>query len=111
MAALTNRPLLSGFLEHVGVRLGVSPGTIYRQTARLWKHLCREVGDLDAEVRNQGTKVELRRFPAHEHQFQCFVEGLHGCLIGLVASLGIVPEVRVVGTDPEAGDALYDITW
>lgn len=111
MAALTGRPLLAGFLRHVGARLGVSPGTLYRQTARLWKHLCRDVGDLTAEVGESQTSVELSAFPAREHSFPCFVEGLHGCLSGLVTALEVPVEIRVVSVEPDAGHALYDVTW
>lgn len=111
MADLTARPLLSGFLRHVGTRLGMDPGTLYRQTARLWKHLCRGVGDLRAVVDAHTTAVELSGFPAEEHQFPCFVEGLHGCLHGLVAALDVPVQVRVVAVDLEAGNADYEVTW
>ncbi len=107
MADLTRRPLLAGFLR----RLGMGPGTIYRQTARLWKHLCREVGDLRAEVGSNQTAVELSGFPAWDHQFPCFVEGLHGCLLGLVAIVDVSVRVRVVAVDLAAGNAEYDVTW
>ncbi len=111
MAALTGRPLLSGFLRHVGMRLGMNPGTMYRQTARLWKHLCRDVGDLRAEVSESQTSVELSGFPATEHSFPCFVEGLHGCLSGLVTALQVPVHVRVVAVDAQAGFASYDASW
>ncbi|MBL4689493.1 MAG: hypothetical protein JKY37_33200 [Nannocystaceae bacterium] len=111
MATLTGRPLLSGFLRHVGMRLGMTPGTLYRQTARLWGHLCREVGDLRAEVEASRTAVELSEFPAGDHHFPCFVEGLHGCLLGLVTALDVSVQVRVVAVDLDAGVASYDVTW
>lgn len=111
MAALTARPLLSGFLKHIGVRLGLGPGTLYRQTARLWTHLCREVGELRAEVGESQTTVELSEFPVREHEFPCFVEGLNGCLSGLVTALDVTVQVRVVAVDLDAGLASYDITW
>lgn len=111
MADLTRRPMLSGFLRHVGARLGVGPGTLYRQNARLWKYLCRNVGTLRAEVGTNETTVELTEFPAADHHFPCFVEGLNGCLQGLVAGLGVKPEVDVVSVDLDAGDVRYDITW
>lgn len=111
MAALTGRPLLSGFLRHIGMRLGISPGTLYRQTARLWTHLCREVGDLYADVGESQTTAELSGFPAGEHSFPCFVEGLHGCLTGLVTPFDVSVQVRVMAVDLKAGVASYDITW
>ncbi|MBV1857879.1 MAG: hypothetical protein KUG77_05655 [Nannocystaceae bacterium] len=111
MAALTGRPLLSGFLRNIGMRLGMNPGTMYRQTARLWKHLCSEVGELRAEVGTSQTAVELSKFPAEDHHFPCFVEGLHGCLLGLVAPFDVSVQVRVVAVDLDAGFASYDVTW
>ncbi len=111
MAALTSRPLLSGFLRHVGTRLGMSPGTMYQQTARLWQHLCRNVGDLSAEVVGSHTTVELVEFPASEHSFPCFVEGLHGCLLGLVTPFDVSVEVRVDAVDLQAGAVSYDVAW
>lgn len=112
MADLTGRPLLSGFLRHVGTRLGMDPGTLYRQTARLWKFLCRDVGDLRADVGTSRTAVELIGFPASEHHFPCFVEGLHGCLLGLVAALDeFSVDVQVVHVELDAGDAHYEASW
>lgn len=111
MADLTRRPMLSGFLRHIGARLGVGPGTLYRQNARLWKYLCRNVGRLDAEVAANEATVDLSGFPASDHHFPCFVEGLNGCLQGLVAGIDVVPEVEVVSVDPDSGDARYHIAW
>ncbi len=111
MADLTRRPMLSGFLRHIGARLGVGPGTLYRQNARLWRYLCRNVGHLSAEVGSNETTVELVEFPAADHQFPCFVEGLDGCLQGLVAGLDVRPRVEVVALDLDAGNVRYHITW
>lgn len=111
MADLTRRPMLSGFLRHVGVRLGLGPGTLYRQTARLWTYLCRNVGLLSAEVGSDETMVDLVDFPAREHSFPCFVEGLDGCLRGLLAGIDITPHVEVVSVEPQSGCARYHITW
>ncbi len=111
MGALTGRPLLSGFLRHVGMRLGMNPGTVYRQTARLWKHLCRDVGELSADVDESQTAVELSNFPAADHEFPCFVEGLHGCLLGLVTALQVDVDVRVMEVDLDAGYASYQVSW
>jgi hypothetical protein len=59
---------------------------------------------------NEAT-VDLSGFPAGDHHFPCFVEGLNGCLQGLVAGLDVVPEVEVVSVDLDSGDARYHIAW
>jgi len=111
MAHMTNRPLLSGFLRHVGGRFGVHPGSIYTQTARLWQHLCRGVGELEATIDARCATAELRGFPVEDHEFICFVEGLDGCLRGIVRPLHVEPEVERLEVDLERGRVKYEISW
>lgn len=111
MAHMTDRPLLSGFLRHVGARFGVDPGSIYTQTARLWQHLCRGIGELEATVDGRSARAELKGFPVDDHQFICFVEGTHGCLRGIVSPLNVEPEVTRIEVNLERGNVSYDIRW
>ncbi len=111
MAELANRPLLSGFVRHLGARFGVDPGSIYVQTARLWQHLCRGVGQLEAVVDGRSATAKLRGFPVADHQFICFVEGTHGCFLGIVRPLQAKPQVERVAVDLEGGNVTYRIEW
>jgi hypothetical protein len=69
--------------------------------------LLRSIEQLPAEERD----AVLRGFPADRYRFECYVEGLQGCIEAALPLARARGEVRVVDRAPARGDVRYRVSW
>ena len=97
-----DRPLLHGFVSAAVALFGVTPASLFRQAARIYSHLTRDLGDLAFEATGSTSgRVPLRGFPASECRYICYVEAFAGCLestISVTRAIGMVTRTEVDDT-------------
>lgn len=111
MAATFDRPLLRSFVSLTTGIFGVTPHGLLKRGDRIYDQVVRNVGELAYVWRGpaQGEAV-LTGFPAQEFSFDCYVDGLHGCLLAALDLCKVRGEVTVL-SKVATGSVNYELRW
>jgi hypothetical protein len=113
MAACFERPILRGFVDMSTSLFGVTPLSVLRQVERIYGQITRDLGVVrfDPSPRPREGDIALSGFPADRFHFECYVEGLQGCIEAVLPLAHARGEVKVIDCAPARGDVRYRISW
>ena len=113
MLSSFDRPLLRTFLTMTFGIFGVTPGGLIKRSNKIYEHVTRELGTLSmATVEDARARLTLVGFPADQFSFDCYVDGLAGCLEATLAfARAEHGQVRVVAQENATGKVTYELSW
>ncbi len=91
--------------------LGPTPLASLKIMRRMYAHTTRGLGIIDfGELREGLATVDFYGFPASEFDFECYVEGVGGCLLGSATMFSSTANLEILNWTP-SGEAKYRLTW
>jgi hypothetical protein len=113
MLSSFDRPLLRTFLNMTFGIFGVTPGGLIKRSNKIYDHVTRELGTLSATLAEDSrAQLTLVGFPAQQFNFDCYVDGLAGCLEATLAFASAEHgKVRPLHQESASGNVVYDLSW
>ncbi len=111
MAATFDRPILRSFVSMTTGIFGMTPHGLLVRVDRVYEQMTKNLGELAyvSQGPNAG-EVTLTGFPAREFSFDCYVDGLQGCLLAGLDVWKVRGEVTVLSRSA-AGSVTYQLRW
>lgn len=111
MTMTFDRPLLRSFVSLTTGIFGVSPQGLLKRGDRVYEQVTRNAGALShVALGERECEVHLVGFPAKLFTFDCYVDGLRGCLLASLDLCKAKGSVEVLARDAR-GDVSYVLRW
>ena len=104
-------PLLKNFVQMSTKLLGLTPNTLIQRSEYIYRHVTQGLGTLAVEPGANSATVVVRGFPAKLFDFDCYVDGTHGCIRSIFAITQAMDTVEVAQIDRKNGDVRYAVRW
>ncbi|MFO0546934.1 MAG: hypothetical protein U0271_01035 [Polyangiaceae bacterium] len=105
------RPFLKSFVSMTTSLLGITPSSLLRRADVMYGHVVRDAGGLRYEATSEhGGIVSIRDYPAR-FGFECWMEGIQGCLLATIELGRARGAVKLVESDDKRGFARCDVSW
>jgi hypothetical protein len=113
MTTASDRPVLRGIMRMSSDLLGATPFSLLRPVDRIYTHVTRGLGTARFETARGSSEgvVLLRGFPADRFRFECYIEGVTGCLQSFLLLCRATGEVSVADRDDARGDVRFVVRW
>lgn len=105
------RPFLRSFVTMTTSLLGITPSSLLRRADAMYGHVVRDAGSISYESNApRAGVVSMRDYPAR-FGFDCWIEGVQGCLLATIELGRERGTVDVVEADEPRGFARYEVRW
>lgn len=112
MTSVFERPILRSFISLTTGIFGVTPHGLLKRSDRIYEQITRNLGELSYVQRGltEG-EIHLVGFPGKDFTFECYVDGMRGCLLAALDLCKIRGEVLVLSKSGASGSVTYQLIW